>query len=470
MRHLGGGQTFHLTPLEDVLYREAVEELPGLKPLATGGSDGSGADRREFTGFLGEVFAKFFSADSTRPTVKSPSPWAQGLHAVVDQQELARTRNSIVGMRDPHASGLATLAVGEAIRELAVRTKKNEHLQEALGGTEGQSQALAGLAAQKLAEAERQALEAQEALGGLGWDSTVTDPSQRDPGARKALLAGFHRNRSLRKILKLAGRYRLLARTTLSGRPKPGGYREVGTEYGVDLPRLLGSELAMLAMAEMEDVFNQRYLDESLLLSRVEDRPPEGLGPMVICLDLSGSMGEPLAHPCGEIESRAHWAKAVVAGCLELARRSRPPRDAWVLGFASSVVCEIPFPKDAGPLDAGRQLLNLMEATPNGGTDFGPPLQRAVNLILGNPVLRRADIVFVSDGAADTRRIPALLQPVKNRQGLRVWGIAIAGAADAATAGPSRALASFCDKVFPLSLLTAAERMETTTACLKEMI
>jgi Mg-chelatase subunit ChlD len=112
-----------------------------------------------------------------------------------------------------------------------------------------------------------------------------------------------------------------------------------------------------------------------------------GRGPMIVCLDGSGSMA-------GDKEI---WSKAVALTLLEIARRQR--RLFRFICFSSS---ETPlFTLDLNPRERHEvqedRALDVAEYFPGGGTDFETPLSAAVDCLRAARY-RRGDVVLITDG------------------------------------------------------------------------
>ena len=169
---------------------------------------------------------------------------------------------------------------------------------------------------------------------------------------------------------------------------------------GNDLGRVLPSELGglrasgpgRLARLRRAD-FLRRFVEHQLLQYRLE--APAQRGPMVICLDGSGSMQG----------SKELWGKAVALTLMEIARRERrrclaiifssgsPPFEVELLGKGTH--------RRSGQRAEVRDddVMRFAEHFPGGGTDFGPPLERALEAVTEGDY-RRGDIVFITDGQA----------------------------------------------------------------------
>ncbi len=138
---------------------------------------------------------------------------------------------------------------------------------------------------------------------------------------------------------------------------------------------------------------------------------PLGHGPLLVCLDTSGSMrGAP-----------ENVAKACVVQALRSAHASGRTCRLLAFGGAGELL-ERELALTAQGLD---QLLALMEQSFDGGTDVQTPLERAI-AVAQDGAFALADILIVSDGEFGvTPATLASLRHSKKTRGLRVHGILI---------------------------------------------
>ena len=197
------------------------------------------------------------------------------------------------------------------------------------------------------------------------------------------------------KILKLAtlvGRFRDVARSVRRKvlERSTDEIHEVGV--GRDLGRILPSELALLAHPVLEQEFLRRYAEGSLLQYTIKGNEEKGRGPMVVCLDLSSSM-------TGEKEL---WAKALCLGLLEIANRQRRRFTAICFTSAQAPLRLFELATRETLTIEMKEVLDLAEYFPGGGTDFEGPLAKALE-ILKRSRYRKGDVVFITDGEAPIR-------------------------------------------------------------------
>jgi uncharacterized protein with von Willebrand factor type A (vWA) domain len=163
----------------------------------------------------------------------------------------------------------------------------------------------ASLAAQ---EEVAECREAQMALGmGPGY------PGSNDAKTIAELFRRVRNDSTLRAICSLAGRYRRFAQSRQRRKTRHGLDDVVGVELAGDLGRLVPHELAKLADPSLEKEALRRMVERQLMAREYHASEPVAQGPIIVCVDESGSMhGEPV-----------HTAKAIALALAWIARRQR---------------------------------------------------------------------------------------------------------------------------------------------------
>jgi uncharacterized protein with von Willebrand factor type A (vWA) domain len=220
--------------------------------------------------------------------------------------------------------------------------------------------------------------------------------------------------------------------THLAG--QPGEIR--GVRRAGELARMLPSQALMIRHPQLARLWRARFAERALLCYESEAvsvqwrvkqqaaptttqniRTPLHMGPMIVCLDTSGSMrGAPenVAKAC--VLQAIRSAVAAQRACMLLAFGGRGELLEQALG--SSV--------------AGlHNLLAVMGQSFEGGTDVQTPLERAIALVQAESSensqgLALADVLIVSDGEFGvTPANLALLRKAKQQLGLQVHSILI---------------------------------------------
>ena len=288
---------------------------------------------------------------------------------------------------DDTAAGIATAHFAEQYAAL--------DREEAAGGASSAGDALAGEMAtlravgRAVAAAGEEVAELHEAAGALGRGPGA--PGSNDPAAVAALFRRVRGDPALRRICDLAGRFRRVAQSKQRTKAAHGLDDVVGVESGGDVGRLLPAELARLMVPELELDTLRRVVERQALCREHHAVEPVGKGPVVVCLDESGSMS-------GE---KIHTAKALALALAWVARSQRR----WCALVAYS--------GDSGerllPLPPGRwneaRLLDWLAAFIGKGSDLDVPVRELPRMfaeLAAPPGV--TDVVFVTDAKC---RLPA---------------------------------------------------------------
>jgi uncharacterized protein with von Willebrand factor type A (vWA) domain len=199
--------------------------------------------------------------------------------------------------------------------------------------------------------------------------------------------AVFRRVRSdptLKRICDLAGRFRRVAQSRQRRKVRHGLDDVVGVELGGDVGRLLPAELMKLVVPELELDALRRIAERDALCREHHAVEPVGKGPVIVCLDESGSMGG----------DRIHTAKALALALAWIARRQKR----WCALVAySGASGERLLPLPPGRWDEAR-LLDWLSAFLGMGSDLDVPvheLPRMYRELNAPPGV--TDVVFVTD-------------------------------------------------------------------------
>ena len=191
-----------------------------------------------------------------------------------------------------------------------------------------------------------------------------------------------------------------------------------GVSVGHDLNALLPIELVHCVDYDLEDVFIHRYLTNQLQLFRhkseisnparsLQRKPAKLKGPMIVCLDTSGSM-------VGKPEKIAH---SLIIRLVEIANRQR--RDCYLITFSIHIHC-------ADVRKERAKLLDLLSHTSSGDTDATQMLKATINLLESKKEYINSDVLWITDF-----RIPktteSLLRQMANyrKEGTRFYGLQI---------------------------------------------
>lgn len=188
----------------------------------------------------------------------------------------------------------------------------------------------------------------------------------------------------------------------------------IGVEQTDNLSRILPSELGALADPWRTADLIRRIGERSAMGYAMRGKERTAKGPILVALDLSGSMSE------GDKDA---WSKAVALAILDIARHER--RAFGVCLFNGGIVETFmaPKPHEVSPIE----LLDVLSREPDGGTRFAPPVTWALDIIESareSGKFKRADLVMITDGEA-SRDGASELRERADELGAVVFGIEI---------------------------------------------
>ncbi len=217
--------------------------------------------------------------------------------------------------------------------------------------------------------------------------------SPRGAGERLALAQKLEKSQKLQELARMVGAFRAEARAARRRRRERAAAEVYRVGQGADLGRILPAELSVLRHPLRKRDFLRRLLESNLAQYDLRGDDRHGRGPVVVCLDGSGSMNG----------KRELWAKAVALSLLDVARKQGRRTKALVFSGAEADLASFDLTgkgrlSGRRPVNLG-EVVRLAECFPGGGTDFEKPLKAALEAVRTTP-LRGADIVFITDGEA----------------------------------------------------------------------
>lgn len=299
---------------------------------------------------------------------------------------------------------------------------EKEGLEEALGASQQAWEAAAeGLDPGKLRQVMRRAIaeaqteidEAEENANAFGFGTEPGQDGYTSAEAKLAIAQKIQSNPKLQQIAELAGRFRRDARKQQANKKKPGPDELTDIECGNDLGRVIPAELALMNDPDSETLFFKKYLERGLIQYKLTEVPFEKRGPIVICIDNSGSMaGVP------EI-----WSKAIALAMAQIAVDQK--RAIQIIHFNAGVAKSDYFPAGkVGP----EALVESCAFFAGGGTRFEPVLNKAFETIEkgAEAGLKKADVVFITDDCCEINA-DALesLREAKDRAEANVYTISL---------------------------------------------
>jgi hypothetical protein len=218
--------------------------------------------------------------------------------------------------------------------------------------------------------------------------------------------------KKVEEIAKMAGRmHKVLSGARKVPTDDPHEVKDI--ELGGDIERLTASELTQLSTPGLSDLAAIRLLEKRSQQYRMKGRTAASRGPLVICLDESGSM-----HDDG-YANRNSWAKAASLALARVAHEGN--RMVKVVHYSSVTDCSRCAPGDS------RALLDMTRHFLSGGTDIAKALVVAAREVgdLAKEGFIGADVILVTDGEDYSSAAQDKVLGLMQAQGIRLWTVAI---------------------------------------------
>lgn len=201
---------------------------------------------------------------------------------------------------------------------------------------------------------------------------------------RKQLIDRLLNNRKLKELADKIGRLDRIISSQKLTRTQHVPEEFVDVTLSNDLAHLTPREFVM--MDEAPEDFARRFVNKELITYELEGQESTGKGPIVVLIDKSGSMS-------GENDN---WSTAITFSLMMQAKKEN--RDFFFAAFTTRIIYSKKFESGKYTL---QELMEVVDITANGGTDFQQPLQFAMDACKEDEKLRTADVVFVTDGDAN---------------------------------------------------------------------
>ena len=265
------------------------------------------------------------------------------------------------------------------------------------------------------------------------WGSETVD-FQSMTGDERLQLAErlMDQDSTLNEIMELAGRWKKI--TIQKKREKNKAPESVvGLEIGNNLTSALPSELMRLNDDLLKLDLLKRYTESKILQYEYEGEDKVGAGPIVVCVDCSGSMSG----------DREVYAKALTVAMARLGKAEKRPIRVVLFSTQTEVY-------DSPASMKGKEWVDFLVDVANrfsgGGTDFNEPLEKAMDAIENHPEYTRADVVFITDGEAGVDEdVMERVVTNKKEKGFNLFTIFVGSWAECET------LENISDKVWNIS-------------------
>lgn len=190
-------------------------------------------------------------------------------------------------------------------------------------------------------------------------------------------------NRSVMKITNMLGKFKEFVHALSIENKDVRSKNTDDVIIGANLENILPSEKTLLASNKpMKYMFYHKFANRELMQYSETSKVPVGKGPIVVCLDKSGSMSG----------DREVWAKALTLAISKIANKQK--RAIVVIPFDIDPLPSFHFEK--GNMTA-KDIYNIARIPASGGTSFVPPLLKAFEVISQEKGFKKADILFITD-------------------------------------------------------------------------
>lgn len=335
-----------------------------------------------------ELFDRLYTGGAEKAAAnenaEALTAWAEKLHTLcTDLPAFTRLTQECLGDADASAAAVETLmqALAPHLQHQPDAVQPPMLRRSVVSACEKSSQAI---------EAQR---ESMEGLSGVGFGSSSAAGARSDGAQARRLFQRLKRDDRLARIAMLAGKFKRIAAAKQKSKVRHGADEVSDIEMGANLSRLLPSELVRLAHPLLRRVFLASLIEGRAMQYRLSGTDSLGRGPLVVCLDKSGSMDGP----------KDVWATAVALALLDVAQRQRRPFA--LVAFDGAV-------KHEARVEVGGQLPeDALLVSCSGGTNITGTLARALSIIQeSNGAMKKADVVLITDGESETQDAPVVRQ------------------------------------------------------------
>ncbi|CAM3260464.1 VWA domain-containing protein [Filibacter tadaridae] len=265
--------------------------------------------------------------------------------------------------------------------------KLQEELNEAMSDLDGQLQqslqdndhSFSQVMAQAMQETKQTKNRLKSLLGGTSAGSGDAELKKVPLRDQLKLAEKITSTTQMKEIADWAGRFKQIARRKQKSKHSNSIERS-GVTLGNDIERLLPMELSLYTHPTTKNDFLRRFVEGKTMQYEQNGHEVLGKGPIILCLDQSGSMHKLDAQ-----------SKGFTLALMSIAKKQR--RDFCLILFSTRTQV---FKFERGNIKS-LVMINLAQTFLGGGTNFALPLDGALNVI-NESRFKKADIVFVTDG------------------------------------------------------------------------
>lgn len=272
----------------------------------------------------------------------------------------------------------------------------------------------------------------------ITWGLEQNDTFKKLPYKDKIkLFEKIRNNEKLKKIAEMLGKFKKLQNSQKSKKISNNINNLQKTKLSNEINHALPNEVVKMFDEDSELLFFNNLVNHSLETFEYEPDIEEIGGPVIVCIDESGSMGG----------VRDVWSKACILSIVHQAKAEN--RSVYVIHFSnlnhakSLKVSKFLKNKD---LDIN-ELVSMAEHFYGGGTNFDQPIERMLECFENEKEFSKADGLFITDGeCAVSKNILNKLNDFKKSNNFSIYGILIGHWGSS--------LENFCNKTYKVNELT----------------
>ena len=399
-------------------FNELLKMSKGLQQLKENGEN----EFPYFSQLMGDIWSSFYKTKPRLLEEEEISPELKANHSfmgkIMSDEGFKQTKKTTTF--DDVSSALFTVSFGEKVLDWIKESKeKNKEFEKAINNMQNLQQEQEGEQNQQdqqgnekqlinqinqmneilknellqnepnFQEMIKQAIQIQneqkkhlkDLLNAIGSGNGEVELQKVPTRERIALAEKLKDNKKIKEIAEWAGRFKQIARSKQKVKHKESIERS-GISMGNEVERILPMELSMQSFPSAKLDFLRRFAEGQVMLYDKKGKDSLGKGPIILCLDQSGSMKEL------DIQS-----KGFTIAMMAIAKKQK--RDFAYIPFSQIAKVHL-FKK--GKISV-KEMTEIAESFKNGGTNFYHPLKKALNLIIESR-FKDADIIFVTDGDA----------------------------------------------------------------------
>jgi uncharacterized protein with von Willebrand factor type A (vWA) domain len=294
--------------------------------------------------------------------------------------------------------------------------------------------------------ANKSTKETESDMGALFGTQPGVGSHKPDLKAKKELASKLAKNKELKNLAKKLGALRKIWQERKKARKVRDNYESItGARFDNDIVKAFPSELSLAATEEGKALFALKYSYKTLLTKDyTASRKDIGKGPIVMYVDVSGSMG-------GEAEM---WSKAIAFVIAEEALKEN--REVQIHLFDTRIDGSVTLEKDR---KNNSDLLDFVGTwTLGGGTSFNAVLAHAIDKACKDD---RADVLMITDGNSEVNQnFINRLNKLKSDKGIQWNTVCI-------NTSVSEVCRKFSDEVYAVNIYNAPDTVDAIQRCLR---